>query len=227
MWNQRRNLLAHWGTPQHPSYLRLRFLHDGYDFESARFRGAQREGSVLGAIGLATDGGDKHPSLDRIKDATVRAKDFRLRWEFGGAAKDIDIAAPADLSTPAHLKIGDMHVQIAAPYARFGSFTGRWETGRDDKTAWLDVVFYEGEERAFKLDELEVAAAGFALQITEGEAAPLPPVRASAEKGRLRLHWRDMALSVPLPPDTQEALRRDVVSPAAQGEVPSKKEGQP
>ncbi len=222
MWNQRSNLLAHWGTPQQPSYLRLRFLHDGYDFQTVHFWGAQREGSVLAALALATDGGDKHPSLDKIKDATVQAKDFRLRWEFGGAAKNINITAPADLAAAAHLRFGDLHVQIAAPYARFGEFVGRWEAGRTEDAAFLDVVFYNGPERAFKLDELEVAAAGFALQMTEGDA-PLPPVRAAAEKGRLRLQWRDMALSVPLHPDAQGALRRDAVSQAA-SEVPSKQE---
>ena len=37
LWNQRRALLAYWGTAERPSYLHVRCLHDGYDFAAAQF----------------------------------------------------------------------------------------------------------------------------------------------------------------------------------------------
>ena len=76
LWNQRRPLLAYWGSAPSPSYLRLRFLHDNYDFTAAQFFSAQSAGKVLAGINFATDGGDRHPSLDRIKNAKIRAKIF-------------------------------------------------------------------------------------------------------------------------------------------------------
>jgi hypothetical protein len=158
----------------------------------------------------------KHPSLDKIKNATIRAKDLRLRWEFGGAAKDAAITAPANVAAAAAAHVRPdpgLHVRIAAPYARLGEHAGRWESGRTENTAYLDVVFYDGPERDFKLDELDIASVGLVLQITEKDA-PLPPVRAVTENGRLLLSWRNMTLSVPLRPDTQQALRRDAAATA-------------
>jgi hypothetical protein len=51
-WNQRRALLAYWGLPESPKYLHARFLHDGYDFSSARISSVQQEGRVLAGIYL-------------------------------------------------------------------------------------------------------------------------------------------------------------------------------
>lgn len=209
MWNQRRNLLAHWGTSQQPSYLHLRFLHDGFDFQTMRFAAQQQEGRALVALHLATDGGDKHPSLDKIKDATIQGKEWRVRWEFGGDAKDVAIQAPADLSQPAHIVADGLHFRIAAPHARWGESTGRWEAGRDDKTAWLDIVFYDDPERTWKLDELGHVAAGMALQITPTDE-PMVPVEVTERDERLALRWNGLALSVATQPEGAAALREKV-----------------
>lgn len=205
LWNQRRPLIAHFGSAERPSYLRLRFLHDGYDFAAARFWGRQKGGRVLAAVNIATDGGDRHPSLDRIKNATIRAKDLRLRFEFGGAAAAAELEAPESLDRPVSLKRDGLHIGIAVPYARFGEGTGRCEAGRDEKTAFLDVVLYEGEERTFRLAELNEARAGLALLLSEKEEA-LPAVAVSASGGRLKMDWNDLGLDIPLHPDTTAAL---------------------
>jgi hypothetical protein len=46
---------------------------------------AQHEGRVVGVVNLVTDGGDTHISLDKVKQARIRARDLRLRFEVGGA----------------------------------------------------------------------------------------------------------------------------------------------
>src|SRR6185503_12081239 len=46
-WKQRRPLLAYWGTPAAPRFLRVRFLKNDDDFTSALLFSVQHEGAVL------------------------------------------------------------------------------------------------------------------------------------------------------------------------------------
>jgi hypothetical protein len=86
-WAQRRNLIAYWGgSSRPPQCLQLRVVKDDYDFTSALFYAAQDQGYVLGAIRFQLDGGDKHPSLDPVKDRTITLSRLRLellfeRWD--------------------------------------------------------------------------------------------------------------------------------------------------
>ena len=86
-WAQRRNMIAYWGGPSRPPQcLQLRVVKDDYDFTSALFYAAQDQGYVLGAIRFQLDGGDKHPSLDPVKDRTITLSRLQLellfeRWD--------------------------------------------------------------------------------------------------------------------------------------------------
>ncbi|MBW3623999.1 MAG: hypothetical protein KY468_11380 [Armatimonadetes bacterium] len=211
LWNQRRSLLAYWGTAEDPSYLHLRFLHDGYDFAAAQFFSAQKGGVALAGINFATDGGDRHVSLDRIKDATFRAKDLRLRFEFGGAAGKNVLEAPERLADPVALRFRELNVSLSVPYATLGTQEGKWETGRDAEKgiAWLDVALYSDEGREFRLSDLERAAVGLAVRLSDRRAAPLK-ASANVEDGRLRLGLADspLTLSLPVKPGTAAGLQR-------------------
>jgi hypothetical protein len=81
-WEQRRPLLAYWGTAEEPRYLRLRFLKDDHDFSSALFFGVQQRGLAIGAVTFRSPGGDRHPSLDAIQEGRFRARLLELRLEF-------------------------------------------------------------------------------------------------------------------------------------------------
>ncbi|MHC4096915.1 MAG: hypothetical protein ACYSU3_12780, partial [Planctomycetota bacterium] len=81
LWNQRRPLLAYWNTDDGVVAMRLRCLHDNYDYSSASIFTVQDKGDILGAVVFATDRGDTHISLDRIKNATIKATDLRIRLE--------------------------------------------------------------------------------------------------------------------------------------------------
>ena len=202
LWNQRRALVAYWGTPAKPSYLHLRFLRDGYDFADAQFFSAQRGGDVLAAINFGTDGGNTHIGLDRIKNATVRAKDLRLRFEFGDAVK---LAAPAKLSDAVQVQCGPVQIALAVPHVVFGAEKPRWEvcpTG-------VAVVIYSGAEREFRFNELEHAALGVAVRITTSELRP-PAVTATGNAGRLALAWDKLRLSIPVRPDKIITLQHAV-----------------
>jgi hypothetical protein len=214
LWNQRRPLLAHWGEPGGKgAYLQVRFLHDGYDFSAMQFFAVQREGRVLAGIVLATDGGDRHISLDRIKNATIRAKDLRLRFEFGvsgtGWPSILSPEAPASPDAPARLTHGGVHIALGVPYARWGEEAGRWETGREKDRAFLDrILFQSAEPKEIRLDQLPAAAAGIWVSISAQPLDAEPPAQARERDGRLELDWQGLHLSLPVRPGTAKELQQ-------------------
>ena len=157
LWNQRRPLLLHFGTAARPGYVQLRFLKNNYDFSSAIFTGAQREGLVLGAVHLITDGGDTHISLDKVKAGKIRARDLRLRFEIGGPAAQPVRLTNQEIITP------DLNISIRFARARFDGSDAPILTGGDGHIQWLDAVFYSGPEREFDLAALNEAFAAFAF----------------------------------------------------------------
>jgi len=200
LWNQRRPLVAYWGSSNSVSSVRLRCLHDGYDFAATQFFSVQRDGAVLAAVNWATDGGDRHVSLDRIKNATFRAKDIRLRFEFEGVYGRRKFRAPNALDEPVEINVdGGLNIFLSTPYARWGNETGHWESGSDGARSWLDVVLYSGPEREINLKELEEAAAGCAVLFATGNKR-FEKVDSKTENARLSLKWCGMELSIPIKP---------------------------
>ncbi|MBI5692191.1 MAG: hypothetical protein HZC55_19080 [Verrucomicrobia bacterium] len=194
LWNQRRALLLHFGTAAAPGYLHLRLLKNGYDFSSGIFTSAQREGLVVATVHLITYGGDTHISLDKVKNATIRARDLRLRFEFGGpAASTVTVAPPAGDRAAIDAAGLPLHLQVLR--ARLGTRDGVLQRGGNDKLRWLDVVLHEGDDREFSLASLEEAIVGFALG-----AQQTPQASASLSAGRLTVTWDDLTVSAPLKP---------------------------
>jgi hypothetical protein len=208
LWNQRRPLLAYWGTSNAPAFFRLRLLRDGYDFAAAQFFSVQRGGDVLAAVNFATDGGNTHLSLDRLKDGVVTVAQLRLRFEFGGAASGVRIPLPGRATDPIRLRFGDVRWQLVLLRAVFGSEPGRWEATTEGNTSGLDWVLYQGEAKTIRLGELDQAALGFALRLSTQDAA-LPEGTAQLEApGRLSLRWAGLALSLPIRPANAQALQQ-------------------
>jgi hypothetical protein len=212
LWNQRRPLLAYFGTAEKPGYLRVRFLHDDYDFAAAQFFSVQEGGRVLAAINFATDGGDRHPSLDRIKGETITAKDLRLRFEFGGSAAGMELAEPKSLSESARVQAAKTPFELSVPWARWGSGNGKWQSGKDTEKglAFLDVVLYSGEAKAFRMAELEHAAVALCVSANE------QPVSASAQiSGNvLKASADSLWLEIPVRPGAQGVLQKSFRAPS-------------
>ena len=81
-WIQRRPLLAYWGGPGRPAhYLQMRFMKDDYDFSSALLFAVQSKNFVAYLINFRSPGGDKHISLDPIKDGQFEAQRMRVRFD--------------------------------------------------------------------------------------------------------------------------------------------------
>jgi hypothetical protein len=194
MWNQRRPLLSYWGTAAAPSSLRLRFLHDNNDFTAAHFFSAQREGDVVAGVGFAVDGFDTHPFFDPIKNGTIRAKDLRLRFEVEGSAVAHLPQAPARLHEPWTLTDDQFSISVVLAHAMWAENEGRWERGKSEGKAWLDVVLYAGEERTFRLAELTDAACAFIMRCLPDAAKP-PAPRLSRAGGRLKIALEDLEIT--------------------------------
>lgn len=210
-WNQRRGVLAYFGTRQDPGALRLRLLRDGYDFSAAQLYTSQHEGDLLAGIVFATNGGNKHLSLDRLKDGEFTASDLRLSFEFSGCGASARLITPDQTGAAAVVALPGVTAQFQVPYARFDDLKPVWQIRKgesgDGKTASLDLVLYQGAERRFQLKQVKEAALAVVLRLTTQPASALPAAEVAADAGQLKLRWSGMRLAVPLQPATQRELQ--------------------
>ncbi|MBN1506303.1 MAG: hypothetical protein JW955_05630 [Sedimentisphaerales bacterium] len=175
-WNQRRPLIAYAKTPAGVVAMRLRFLHDDYDYSSASLFAVQDMAGVLGAVLFATDRGDTHISLDKIRNGTILARDLRLRLQFEGAVGDLKLPAlpkPGRLEVrePVRATCGSIGVTWCLHFAGFAGLALPAEVGRDSETAWIDLILYHGRQREFNFNEIKEAAIVFTLSLTPSATA--------------------------------------------------------
>jgi hypothetical protein len=83
-WVQRRPLLAYWGEPKSPGYLQLRMVKDDYDFASGILHTVQNRNWILAAAGFRQDGGDRHLTLDPVKEESFPAQRLYLQLLVSG-----------------------------------------------------------------------------------------------------------------------------------------------
>jgi hypothetical protein len=164
-WNQRRPLIAYWKTAAGVAALRPRLLHDNYDYSSASLFTIQDGTDILVAVTFATDRGDTHISLDKIKDATIRAGDLRLRLQFEGDLGDLVLPGKAEVGKAVDFTSGPLAGTYCIHDAAFDGLPIRMETGRDAETAWVDLVLYAGPQREFNFAKMDKAAIVFTLSL--------------------------------------------------------------
>jgi hypothetical protein len=165
LWNQRRPLLAYWNTPSGPAALRLRCLHDDYDYSSAGLFTVQDRADLLGAVLFATDRGDTHISLDKIVNATITARDLRLRLQFEGAVSDLVLPARLRLDEPICFTSGPIAGTFALHSVQFTGLHPTLESGHQRDEAWIDLVLYQGPGRPFDFGKIAEAALVFSLSL--------------------------------------------------------------
>jgi hypothetical protein len=204
MWNQTRPLLAYMDNAGEAAYLQLRCLHDGYDYCSAMFHGIQDGGHVLFGIGFMQNGGDTHPGLDLVKDATIEASDFRLRFELGGFLDGVNITPDKD---GADIRIGNIRIMLktwlAAFYNEGEEETSRvWEVTDLDGKLGLDLVLYSGEKQAIDFSKLKQAAIVCSLFVNQEFCEFNPQLEQTGDRIQAQGVWngKSMQLSLPLKP---------------------------
>ena len=209
MWDQRRPLIAYWGTAENPAALRLRFLRDAHDFGAVQFFSAQRAGRVAAILNFSTNGGDRHLFMDAIKDGTFDAKSLRARFALTGAAKDARITLPDSPDGEVLVESNGVRIQLRAPFARLGDLHGRWETGRDAGAAWVDLVLLDGELRTVKLRENSPAALAFTLNM-QSAANPenhVPGPVTTLKGDMMQLTWDGLEVGASVTPAEVRGLQ--------------------
>ena len=190
LWNQRRPLLAYADNHGQPAYIRLRCLHDGYDYCSARFKSQQDKGHLLFGIDFITDGGDTHPNLDRTGGVT-QAGDLRLRLEIGGCLDGITAESTEE---GARILIGGAEFILTTWFAAFSGHEGAqrswaWEVRKAEEEGRIDVdmVLYSGPRKSINFTSLQQAAMVFSLEVQPEGNDNSGPLLEMTDSGWLRV----------------------------------------
>ena len=201
LWNQRRPLLAYWNTDAGVVAMRLRCLHDGYDYSSASIFTVQDKSDILGAVVFATDRGDTHISLDRLKNATIKATDLRIRLQLEGAVANLKLPEKVELNRPIRISSGRINCDFKVAHAVFGDFPITIHTSRDGNTAWIDIVLYNGKQTQIDFRKIDEAAIIFTLSLNPQLATRnSKPETRNPAPGLITTNWRNMSLTVPTKP---------------------------
>lgn len=202
LWFQRRSVLGYWKTPEDPAVvLRVRFLHDDYDFSSAYIRNDQDGPRVLSAFGLLSNMGDKMAHIDMPADGVFRAEDFRVRYELTGKG-----ATVRDLGGGRfELACGDRKAVVHTLPGKFGPHAIRWQAGQKGDTVFVDAICYHGPREAFnlvRLGEVAIAAGLEVLRRTdEPSVQPVTLAQNQPEGGKYIAQWpvgRGLKVSGPM-----------------------------
>ena len=174
-WIQRRPFMAYWGPPQHPvRCLQMKVMKDDYDFASSLFYSVQNKGAVLGQVRFRSDGGDKHPSLDRIRDQRFQLSRMAVQlsfdvWEESWKlfANHVEVAAGVvslPLGSQLFVEMGE--VQVAARFLNpnFGSYEPQMRFIRAEEKATIELVLMSSPETV-TLDWRNVKSAGCAIAL--------------------------------------------------------------
>lgn len=188
LWNQRRPLLIYANNNGQPSYLRLRCLHDGYDYCSARFQSLQEAGHVLFGIDFMTDGGDTHPNLDRT-GGVIAASDLRLRLEVGGALEGVTAGLTEE---GAVISIGGTEFGLTTWFAVFSGPADAenrlaWEIHRTDSRINIDMILCAGPRRTLNFTSMQQAALVYSLAAGEEGRLNSAPLLELTDEGGLRV----------------------------------------
>ena len=152
----------------------------------------------MAAINFNSRAGDKHISIDRIKDGLFKAKDLRLRFEFGGGVPIEALSLPtSDLARVTPVTNG-IRFSLQMYKAVFDAYEGHWETGGDGRTVWLDYVVYDGQEKTFDFNLMKEAIWGFTFSMApDSDSVPQQVPSVSVQNHIMDVTWQDLTLQVP------------------------------
>ncbi|MFP5210995.1 MAG: hypothetical protein ACLGRW_17075, partial [Acidobacteriota bacterium] len=175
-----RPFMAYWGRPQHPvKCLQLKVMKDDYDFSSALFYSVQNNGSVLGQVRFQSDGGDRHPSLDRIRDQRFQLSRMAVHLSFNVLednwklfAKEVEVTAgtePLPLGSPLFVDMGDMQIATRFLEPNFSSYEPQMRFIRKGGKAVIELILMSSPD-AVTVDwrQVKSAGCGIALMMAKG-----------------------------------------------------------
>jgi hypothetical protein len=226
-WIQRRPLLAYFGGAARPARnLALRVVKDGYDFSSALLHSVQERHCVLGAIGFRHPGGDRHVSLDPVRNGEFKCGRLFLELDIDGLAAGFSFRQEGSAVL---IESAGFCAAFAVPAGRFGSHTPVLNATPSSQSLVVTLDFLP-RERAVTVRWADTgqAFAGFALALGEDRGVldefSRQPATHRLNDGLLRLEWESPAgrlglqsLARPAPVEQFRAVFRGTVNgqPAA------------
>lgn len=200
-WHQRNVLIAYWGTPKRPCYLRMRFLYGGKDFAAAHFSSVQEDNKILAGVSLSTDIDILNPyqSRCRINNKKLPLRDLRMRFEFGGEAQVEDYTLREDYSFPIILTSEGFSFKFSVPYACFGSDhksdRPHWKMTKTTTGNCLDLVLCN-TSRSSLLSDLSEAVVAIAFEISKDETEISDLSIADSDDESIKMDWDGMSLEL-------------------------------
>ena len=208
MWQQRRPLLAYWGSSEKPLFFQVKFLHDFVEYSSANISSVQIGSNVLSGINFATDGGDYHINLDPI-NGTIKARDLRLRFEFGDSAL-IAYLKPMNKNS-IKFKSGnvEMYINLLVLHSVFDKYKGHYEVSATKDKSFIDWVVFSGVETVFDFTSMNEAAFAFASSVSSKNYPSkmnIADANAKIENNQIMLTWGNLNLALPIKPGKNTEL---------------------
>ena len=143
-WVQSRPLLAYFGGPERPArFVRLRVVKDGYDFASALLWTVQQGGNVLCLVNFRSPGGDRHPSLDAIRNGEFKCGRLFLEIAFEGLGEGFSFRKEGDAGFVAG---GGIQADFHLRGGRFEAHPLHLEGLNTSRTATFTVDFKPPEQ---------------------------------------------------------------------------------
>lgn len=153
LWNQRRPYIAYIAGKGKPYCLRLRCLHDGYDFSSAQLHCVQQEKAVLGIVNIASDRGDTHIGLDSAKEAEY--EELAVTFELEG--EDMDAVSVEENGHKILLDVNGVKFYLNILAAKFDDYKIKYELNKSENKLIFSTIFYRGAKTKINLSKLEGA----------------------------------------------------------------------
>jgi hypothetical protein len=157
-------------------------MKDDYDFSSGLFYSVQEKGCVLGFLNFRSPGGDRHISLEPVKDGAFECS--RLRWRMDIEGVPLDAAMLVDGKPPGEMTglppasrlavdLGGVHLWLRFPRAVFGESEPQLVVERDDgrllvsldlhRSAQPETVRWADVQRAWAVVEVVMEEAAGSL----------------------------------------------------------------
>ena len=182
-WNQHRMLLAYLGDEQAQYCLRMRVLHDGYDYSSGLVSVVQERNAALVQLMFSDNRGDTHCTLDPLKNHSIMAEDMRLRFQ---VEEDLSRVSVRQENHCFRLKISGVDVELMYSFGVFDGKTCSIELSEEGNQLYLDMVLHHGERKQLCFHEMEAACAAAAIVI-DGQIGEAPQSR--LQNGCLDTCW--------------------------------------
>lgn len=194
-WNQRRPILAFFGGRVRPAAsLTVRVIKDGYDFSSALLFSVQERGFLAGVVNFRDPGGDRHISLDMVKNGRFDCGRLFIEFDFESLPDGFSYQEERDGAI--RLASSIMQANLAIRGGRFGPYQPKMKltAGKQSLVVTVDLVPPERQKRVEwrKTPEAWTAftlAFGGPGETDFSELAKRTPFEIRKSAGKVYLEW--------------------------------------